>query len=82
MGDPVAFIVAETLDQAKDAAELLAIEYEILPAVTTAEAALASDAPAVWPRTRAMRRSSTKPGISRRSKQPSLGPSALSGAKP
>ena len=30
MGDPVAFIVAETLDQAKDAAELLAIEYEIL----------------------------------------------------
>src|SRR5215469_10743741 len=49
VGDPVAFIVAETLDQAKDAAELLAIEYEILPAVTTAEAALASDAPAVWP---------------------------------
>ena len=49
VGDPVAFIVAETLDQAKDAAELLAIEYEILPAVTTAEAALAPDAPAVWP---------------------------------
>src|ERR1700719_2113858 len=49
VGDPVAFIVAETLDQAKDAAELLPIEYEILPAVTTAEAALASDAPAVWP---------------------------------
>jgi carbon-monoxide dehydrogenase large subunit len=48
VGDPVAFVVAETLDQAKDAAELLAIEYEILPAVTTAEAALASDAPAVW----------------------------------
>ena len=49
VGDPVAFIVAETLDQAKDAAELLAIEYEILPAVTTAEAALAPGAPAVWP---------------------------------
>src|SRR5438094_2061922 len=48
VGDPVAFIVAETLDQAKDAAELLAVEYEILPAVTTAEAALAPDAPAVW----------------------------------
>src|SRR6202011_1174873 len=48
VGDPVAFIVAETLDQAKDAAELLAIEYEILPAVTTAEAALAPGAPAVW----------------------------------
>src|SRR6516165_5710170 len=45
VGDPVAFIVAETLNQAKDAAELMAIEYEILPAVTTAEAALAPDAP-------------------------------------
>src|SRR5882724_9179396 len=49
VGDPVAFVVAETLDQAKDAAELLAVEYEILPAVTTAEAALAPGAPAVWP---------------------------------
>ena len=48
VGDPVAFVVAETLDQAKDAAELLAVEYEILPAVTTAEAALAPGAPAVW----------------------------------
>ncbi len=49
VGDPVAFVVAETLDQAKDAAELLAVEYEVRPAVTTAEAALAPDAPAVWP---------------------------------
>ncbi len=49
VGDPVAFVVAETLDQAKDAAELLAVEYEILPAVTTAEAALAPGAPTVWP---------------------------------
>src|SRR6266403_2074872 len=48
VGDPVAFVVAETLDQAKDAAELLAVEYEILPAVTTAEAALVPGAPAVW----------------------------------
>jgi aerobic carbon-monoxide dehydrogenase large subunit len=49
VGDPVAFVVADTLDQAKDAAELLAVEYEILPAVTTAEAALAPGAPVVWP---------------------------------
>src|ERR671922_2403071 len=32
VGDPVAFIVAETLDQAKDAAELIDIGYEPLPA--------------------------------------------------
>src|SRR5438874_3340592 len=49
VGDPVAFIVAETLNQAKDAAELIAVEYEPLPAAITAEAALAPGAPAVWP---------------------------------
>src|SRR5690349_3401220 len=49
VGDPVAFIVAETLNQAKDAAELIAIEYEPLPAAITAEAAVAPGAPPVWP---------------------------------
>src|SRR6202171_4865285 len=40
VGEPVAFVVAETLAQAKDAAELIDIEYETLPSVTdTAEAA-------------------------------------------
>ncbi len=48
VGQPVAFIVAETLDQAKDAAELLAIDYETLPAVVSAEAAASPGAPAVW----------------------------------
>src|SRR5260370_27934989 len=50
VGEPVAFIVAETLAQAKDAAELVAIDYEILPSVTdTADAAEAAEAKvAVW----------------------------------
>src|SRR6516162_4319378 len=48
IGDPVAFIVAETSNQAKDAAEQIAVEYESLPAVIGAEAALAPDAPSVW----------------------------------
>jgi aerobic carbon-monoxide dehydrogenase large subunit len=47
VGDPVAFIVAETVNQAKDAAELVDVRYEPLPAVITAEAALAPGAPAV-----------------------------------
>ncbi len=47
VGDPVAFVVAETLNQAKDAAELIGIDYEPLPAVIGAEAALAPGAPAV-----------------------------------
>jgi len=32
LGDPVAFVVAETLEQAKDAAEAITVEYEALPA--------------------------------------------------
>src|SRR5499427_1098837 len=48
IGDPVAFIVAETSNQAKDAAEQIAVEYESLPAVIGAEAALAPGAPSVW----------------------------------
>src|SRR5439155_19414680 len=48
VGDPVAFVVAETLHQAKDAAELIAVEYEPVPAVISAEAALAPGAPSVW----------------------------------
>jgi carbon-monoxide dehydrogenase large subunit len=48
VGDPVAFVVTETLNQARDAAELIGVEYEPLPAVVTAVAALASGAPTVW----------------------------------
>jgi len=48
VGEPVAFIVAETLNQAKDAAELIEVAYQPLPAVTTAAAALAPGASAVW----------------------------------
>jgi aerobic carbon-monoxide dehydrogenase large subunit len=47
-GEPVAFVVADTLDQAKDATERVDVAYEILPTVVTAEQALAPGAPAVW----------------------------------
>jgi carbon-monoxide dehydrogenase large subunit len=46
-GEPVALIVAETREQALDAAELVAVEYEPLPAVTTADEAGALDAPQI-----------------------------------
>jgi carbon-monoxide dehydrogenase large subunit len=48
VGDPVAFIIAETLNQAKDGAELINIDYEPWPAVVGAETALAPGAPPVW----------------------------------
>ena len=48
VGERVAFVVAETLAQARDAAELIEIDYEPLPAVITAEDAVKPGAPAVW----------------------------------
>ena len=46
VGDPVAFVVAETLEQAKDGAELIEVDYEPLPhAVDTYGAAQKGAAP-------------------------------------
>jgi aerobic carbon-monoxide dehydrogenase large subunit len=45
VGDPLAFVVAETPLQAKDAAEAVEIDIDPLPAVTTPKAAAATDAP-------------------------------------
>lgn len=48
VGDRVAMVVAETLSQAYDAAELLKIDYEPLAAVVRVEDAVRPGAPAVW----------------------------------
>ncbi|MEO7402679.1 MAG: xanthine dehydrogenase family protein molybdopterin-binding subunit, partial [Burkholderiales bacterium] len=48
VGDPVAMVVATTLAQARDAAELVAIEYESLPSVTDTAMGAAPNAPRVW----------------------------------
>lgn len=47
VGEPVAVIVAETRAQALDAAEAVIIDYDSLPAVTTAAAAKAAGAPLI-----------------------------------
>src|SRR5919201_5605745 len=49
VGQPVAAIVAQTRVQAQDAAELAMVEYEDLPCVVDAKAAIAPGAPLVWP---------------------------------
>ncbi len=49
VGDAVAFVVADTLDQARDAAEKIIIDWQPLPHITNAEAALKPGAPLVWP---------------------------------
>jgi carbon-monoxide dehydrogenase large subunit len=48
VGDRVAFVVAETQAQARDAAEMIDIDYETLPAVALLEDAAKDGAPKVW----------------------------------
>jgi carbon-monoxide dehydrogenase large subunit len=48
VGDPVAFVVAESLAQAKDAAELVVVDYELLPATTSTWDSAQPGAPPVW----------------------------------
>ncbi len=47
-GEPVVFVVADTLGQAHDAAALVRVDYEPRPAAIGFEQALAVDAPRVW----------------------------------
>jgi len=48
VGEPIAIVIAETVDQAKDGAELIEVAYEILPATAMAKDALNAGAPRVW----------------------------------
>jgi aerobic carbon-monoxide dehydrogenase large subunit len=47
-GDPVAFVVAETREAAKDAAEAIEVAYEALPSVVITSDAVQRGAQAVW----------------------------------
>ena len=49
VGDPIAMVIAASLDQAKDAAELIQVDYDPLLSVNATHVALADGAPAVWP---------------------------------
>ncbi len=49
VGDGVAFVVADTPEAARAAADAIRVRYEELPAVASIDAALAPDAPAIWP---------------------------------
>jgi aerobic carbon-monoxide dehydrogenase large subunit len=49
VGDAVAFVVAETIDQARDAIEAIEVEWTPLPAVVGVANAVKKGAPQVWP---------------------------------
>jgi carbon-monoxide dehydrogenase large subunit len=48
VGDPVAFVVAETLAQAMDAAEMIVVDYDPLPAHTDTATAMDAGVPQIW----------------------------------
>ena len=49
VGDPIAFIVADSVDAAKSAAELIEVDFDVLETIVDTEAALQDGAPLVWP---------------------------------
>ena len=49
VGDPVAFIVADTAAAARDAAELMLVDYDVQPSITDMAHVIDADAPLVWP---------------------------------
>ena len=49
VGDPVAVVIAESLGQARDAAEQITVDYAVEPAVVDPVEALKPGAPQVWP---------------------------------
>lgn len=49
VGEPVAMVVAETAEAALDAAELIAVQYDALPAVVDPADAAEADAVQLWP---------------------------------
>ena len=48
VGEAVVMVIADTIDQAKDAAEAINVEYAELPANTVTAIAMDDDTPAVW----------------------------------
>ena len=48
VGEPVAIVVAESVEAAKDAAEMVMVDYDEQPAASTMASALAGDAGRIW----------------------------------
>ncbi|MEM9685233.1 MAG: hypothetical protein AAF942_18320, partial [Pseudomonadota bacterium] len=48
VGDPVALVVAETLDAARDASEMIIVDYNELPSVVDTEGAAKDGAAQIW----------------------------------
>ena len=49
VGEPIAFVIADTIEHARDAADIIAVEYEPLPPIISLTAAVMPGHPSVWP---------------------------------
>ena len=49
VGEPVALVIGETEEVAQTAAELLEVDYEVLPSVIDAREGMQPSAPVIWP---------------------------------
>jgi carbon-monoxide dehydrogenase large subunit len=49
VGEPIAFVVAESAEIARDGADLIVVEYEPLPPVVAMADAVLPGAPSIWP---------------------------------
>jgi len=49
VGEPIAFVVGESLALAQTAAEAVRVEYDALPSVTAPDEAVTDEAPLLWP---------------------------------
>src|SRR4029078_6731426 len=52
VGEPVAFVVADSVGAARDAAEAIVVDYAPLPPAVEIADAILPDTPAVWPEAR------------------------------
>lgn len=51
VGDPIAFVVAETVAQGRDAVELIEVDFDSLPAAADMATAMEDGRPQIWPET-------------------------------
>ena len=82
VGDPVACVIAETVAQAKDAAEAVALDIELLTPVLKPADAVKPGAPLVFDEFRTISRSTITTATPRRWPRPSPRPSTSRGWKP
>jgi carbon-monoxide dehydrogenase large subunit len=48
VGDPVAMVIADTLNEARDAAELIDVDFDMLDSITDTAQTVEADVPLVW----------------------------------